>query len=94
MGHRDDVTANLVDMKDIEQLTGTSPDKLKLRVNGHICTAAAIIGTGSIPALAIQPAKTGMHAEGPDPSAIAVSRTCLNVISAVAFCLTPAFANV
>ena len=94
MGDGDDVAADRVGLEDVEELAGAGPDQLdwwdtapaaRTRRGHQRHRVAAGVG---------DPA--GEHrdaADGPRPRAAETSRTCVKVISAVTFSLTPALAS-
>ena len=61
VGHRDDVTPDLVGLHDVQDLPRRGPDQLRPSARrAMISTARPMIGIGSMPASAIRPANTEM----------------------------------
>ena len=59
VGQRDDVTADLVGLDDVEDLARRGPDQLRAWAPPSMTSSDfAMIGTGSMPASAMRPAKT------------------------------------
>src|ERR1035437_6055952 len=82
MRDRDDVAADLVRLYQVENLAGTCPDQLQLRLGasgggaGRTASDSRTMGSGPPPASATRPAKTERWARGPPASAAAIVRTC------------------
>src|SRR5260221_9674704 len=85
VGYRDDVAADFIRLKNVQQFPRAGPDQFRVRMRAQYFHCLPIMGTGSRPVSATRPANTDTFEAAPPCSALPTARTCSSVIIAVTF---------